>query len=125
VLAHHAVHRIVMLCVVTNLTNGRRNSRASSYRLLRSKDPHKRTRNLIACAFKGAIQVINVSLIVSAFLLLIESALAAQPTLDTAITSHPKRQANGVFPESLVATKKNLHAKAASPRTDKATARGG
>jgi hypothetical protein len=68
---------------------------------------------LIACAFKEAFRAINASSIASAFLLLIENALAASRMIDTAITSHlnivPQLyRADGVFHESLVFTKKKV-----------------
>ena len=85
---------------------------------------------MIACAFKGAFRAINASSIASAFLLLIENTLAAPRTIDTAIISHLNivpllYRADGVFQESLVATKKHFHTEAASLRTDEAIARGG
>ena len=97
-------------CVVTNLTNGHRNSRAKSYRLLRSQDPPKKTQkdeNLIACAVKEATRAINASLVANGSLLPFGKVLLR------------------AFHETLVAGKKDFHTKAASLGSDKAIAHDG
>jgi hypothetical protein len=74
---------------------------------------------LIACTFKEAVGAINVSLIVSAFLLLIEDALATRPKFDAAITRRPDIVSQLCLDQSPVAANKNFR-EASSFGTDKA-----